>query len=217
MIEQAPSIVWRTDIAIRTIARDSTLQAAPAIHTTAIALNWWGGAGVIWLAAALWLGGRALRRSTMARIGLRGAESLTIASAVGGIIKGLSGRARPFVTPGEPWHWAFNRGWWDAQYFSFPSGHTAATTAFVLAVCLATRGLAPATRAAIGFPLFMSAVGVAMARIYTDQHWFTDVCAAAVIAALTSLLLARMHARSPSPRYDRVMLGIRPVTGGAPA
>ena len=217
MTQQATSIVWRTDIEIRQVARDSTIQASPAIRGATAALNWWGGPGVIWLAGAVWLGGRALKRSTLARIGLRGAEGLAVASAVSGIIKGLAGRARPFVSPSEPWHWEFNRGWSEAQFFSFPSGHTTATTAFAVGVLLATRGMAPATRAVIAVALLLGAVGVAFARVYTDQHWFTDIVGAVVVGALTSTSLARVHARGTSLRYDRVMLGTGPVSGGASA
>lgn len=144
----------------------------------------------------------------MARIGLRGAEGLAIASAVSGIIKGLAGRARPFVSPSEPWHWEFNHGWTDAQFFSMPSGHTTATTAFVAGVLFATRGLAPATRAAFAVLLLLSVAGVAFARVYSDQHWFSDVIAAALIGLATSAVLARMHAGSGHTGYNRVMLGM---------
>ncbi len=204
---QAPNVIWRADIAVQRIVRDSSLQASPMIRTAAAAANWWGGPGVIWFGAVLWLGARTLKRPAIARVGLRGVEALAIASTLSGIIKGLAGRARPFVTPGEPWHWEFNRGWSEAQFFSMPSGHTTATTACVVAMALALATWRPAIRWFATIPLLATAILVAFARLYTDQHWLSDVAVAMLLGSVTALLLARLHRLRPSPRYERVMLG----------
>ena len=205
--QQAPNVAWRADIAMQRAVRDSSTQAAPVLRSVARAANWWGGTGVVLFAAVLWLGARAFKRRTVARVGLRGAEALAVASAVSAIIKGLAGRARPFVTPGEPWHWEFNRGWVEAQFFSMPSGHTTATTAFAVAVTIATIEWKPARRLALAGPLLVSALVVAFARMYADQHWLSDVIVAEILGAVTSLILARVHAKAQHPGYARVMLG----------
>src|SRR5581483_117764 len=158
-------------------------------------------------AAALWRGGRALGRGRVARAGLRGAEALAVASGVSGIIKGLAGRARPFVDGSVPWHWEFNHGWTDARFFSMPSGHTTATTAFVAGVLCATWHWPQHTRLALAGPLVASAVLVGWARMFTDQHWLTDVLAAVAIGTTTALVLARLHRGRTSTTYDRVLLG----------
>jgi membrane-associated phospholipid phosphatase len=204
---QAPNVVWRADIAMQRVVRDSSTQAAPVLRSVARAANWWGGTGVVLFAAVLWLGARAFKRRTLAQVGLRGAEGLAVASALSAIIKGLTGRARPFVTPGEPWHWEFNRGWVEAQFFSMPSGHTTATMAFAVAVTIATIEWKRTWRLALAGPLLASALVVAFARMYADQHWLTDVIAAAALGAVTSLILARVHAKAEHPGYARVMLG----------
>jgi|GEM_PF-574064 len=211
---QEPNIVWRTDIGVQRIARDSAVQAVPGVAPLARAVNKWGGDGVIWFAALLWLGGRAIKRQAWARVGLRGAEAIAIASAISGIIKGLAGRARPFLTPGEPWNWDFNHGWTDARYFSMPSGHTTATVAFVAAVVLATHEWTPGRRAALTVPLSVSAVLVGVARIFTNQHWLSDVVVAVIIGVATAFVLSRLHARAAEKRvpgtqsrYHRWMLG----------
>ncbi|MCX5754611.1 MAG: phosphatase PAP2 family protein [Gemmatimonadetes bacterium] len=207
MIDQATNVVWRLDISVQAAARDSVVQASAALHGIADAANWWGGPGVIWFAAALWLGGRALNRRSIARVGLRGAEGLAVASAVSGIIKGLAGRARPFVFPGEPWHWDFNHGWSDAQWFSMPSGHTTATTAMVVGVLLATRGWTGSARLSLTIPLIASAVLVAFGRVYSNQHWVSDVAVAVLLSTIVSVLIARVHRVAPRAAYDRIMLG----------
>lgn len=201
------NVVWRADLAARAVVRDSTALASPALRGTAQAANWWGGPGVIWFAAALWLGGRAFGRRRLARTGLRGAEALAVASGVSGVIKGLAGRARPFVDGSEPWHWEFNHGWADARFFSMPSGHTTATTAFAVGVLYATADWPWRTRVALVAPLAASAVLVAWARMFADQHWLSDVSAAIVIGGTTALTLARVHRGRPHSAYDRIMLG----------
>ena len=216
MIDPATNIVWRVDGWVQQQVRDSSVQASSALHALADAANWWGGTGVVVFAALLWLGSRALKQPSVARVGLRGAEGLAVASAVSGLVKGLAGRARPFVTPGEPWHWEFNHGWSDAHYFSMPSGHTTATMAFVIAVLVATRGAAALPRAAFAFSLLMSVAAVAFARVYTDQHWASDIVAALVLGTTTSLLLARVHANSTYPGYHRLMLGTSAPEGKVP-
>jgi len=206
-IPAASNIVWRADMAVQ-----RTLQASRAnMSTTGEMLlragNWWGGTGVIVFAAVLWLGGRAMRRTMLSRIGLRGAEGIAIASALSGITKGLAGRSRPFFAPGEPWHWDFNHGWSDARFFSMPSGHTTATVAFAVAVTIAAWRAHRANGAIFGAVLLISAVGVGVARMYADQHWLSDVVAALVLGTATSLALARVHERRPAVGYHRVMLG----------
>src|ERR1019366_3177502 len=131
------------------------------------AFNWWGGPGVIWFAAVLWLGGRALKRARVSLLGLRAAEAIAVASAISSIMKGFVGRARPFVTPDEPWHWKFFfHGWNDAPYFSMPSGHTTATIAFAAAVSVAYARRAPRTRVAMIAGAFSATILVAFARVY---------------------------------------------------
>ncbi|GDX88077.1 hypothetical protein LBMAG44_19900 [Gemmatimonadota bacterium] len=209
--QHVPNVVWRVDIAAERVVRDSAVQAMPVLRDTAQLANWWGGSGVIWFAVVVWLGSRALRRQSVARVGLRGVEALAIASGVSAILKGLAGRARPFVTPGEPWHFELSRGWLEAQFCSMPSGHTTATTACAVAMTLAlSQPLSqwrPATRWALAVPLLATAIAVAFARMYTNQHWLSDVVVAMVIGSTTALLLARVHAKRPSSRYDRAMLG----------
>ena len=215
MIDQATNVVWRMDIAVQQAVRDSVVQGSVALRDLAAGANWWGGLGVIWFAAALWLGGRALRRAPLARVGLRGAEALALASAVSGIVKGITGRARPFVTPGEPWHWELNRGWTDAQFFSMPSGHTTATMAFSVGVLIATRGWATKTRMMLAVPLFATPVAVAFARMFTDLHWLSDIVVALTIGTVTSVVLGRIHAKAKCTKYDRLMLGAdAPSAGG---
>ncbi|HET7132811.1 MAG TPA: phosphatase PAP2 family protein [Gammaproteobacteria bacterium] len=159
----------------------------------------------------IWLGARALKRGRAALLGLRAAESMAVASALSGIVKGLAGRARPFVTPHEPWHWNFMHGWTDARYFSMPSGHTTATIAFAAAIAVASARWARPARVAMNLGAFSSTLLVALARTYTNQHWLSDVLIGALLGATTGVLIARWHERHPRTAFDRVMAGAAAV------
>ncbi|MGH7653945.1 MAG: phosphatase PAP2 family protein [Gemmatimonadaceae bacterium] len=202
------NLIYRADAAVAAALQSTTLQQNELLHAVGRAFNWWGGSGVIYFAAALWLGGRALKQARASVLGLRGAEAIAVASAISGIVKGFAGRARPFVTPGEPWHWNFLHGWTDARYFSMPSGHTTATIAFAAAISVASARCPRPARVMMILGIFTSVFLVAFARTYTNQHWFSDVIAGAVLGAATGTLIARWHERHPFTAFDRFMAGV---------
>jgi membrane-associated phospholipid phosphatase len=204
------NLIYVADRALQRVMQDPALQQNPVLHATARLFNWWGGPGVIWCAAILWLGARALKRRRISELGLRGAEGIAVASAISGIMKGLAGRSRPFLFPGEPWHWDFAHGWIDARYFSMPSGHTTATFAFAAAISVVAATWRPAPRAALSLAAFTSAILVGFARTYLDQHWLSDVEIGALLGGATGFALALWHARHPDSRLDRALLGPAP-------
>jgi membrane-associated phospholipid phosphatase len=207
--------VYDADRAVAAASQSATLQQNQMLHAIGKTFNWWGGSGVIWFTALIWLGGRALKRGRVALLGLRAAEAIAVASSLSGILKGFAGRARPFVTPDAPWHWNFLHGWTDARYFSMPSGHTTATIAFAAAISVASARWAPPARVAMILGAFSSALLVAFARIYTNQHWLSDVIAGALLGATTGFVLVRWHERHPRTAFDRVMGGAAAVREAA--
>lgn len=208
--------VYDADRAIAAALQAPALQQSQMLHAVGTAFNSWGGPGVIWFAALLWLGGRAMKHPRISFLGLRGAEAIAVASAISAIVKGFAGRARPFVTPDEPWHWKFFfHGWTDAPYFSMPSGHTTATIAFAAAISVASVHWARRTRAVMIVGAFSTVLLVAFARLYTNQHWFSDVVAGAVLGSAAGFLLARWHENHPRTAFDRALLGAGADPGAA--
>ncbi len=208
----AGTVFCDLDSATQAVLQAPAMQESSILHSLAGALNWWGGPGVIWFAAILWLGARALRRTQFAETGLRGAEGIALSSAISGITKGLAGRARPFLVPGEPWHFEFAHGWTDARYFSMPSGHTTATFGFAVAASLAATTWAPLPRRVFTALAIGSAFMVAFARTYTNQHWLSDVVAGALLGSATAFAIVRLHSRLGATAFDRVLLGAKAVT-----
>jgi membrane-associated phospholipid phosphatase len=216
--------IYDADAAMQRALQSTALQQSAPLRGMAAVFNWWGGPGVIWFAALLWLGARAARRRRWSSTGLRCLEALALSSIVSTIVKVFVGRARPFVTPGEPWHWFFRDpgvcmwcltpgGMADARHLSMPSGHT--MTAFVFAAVIsvsAARWARPLRTGTIA-AAFATALLVAFARLYTNQHWLTDVIAGGALGGTAGFAIARWHAGHPDTGFDRVLLG--PSTAGS--
>ncbi len=193
-------------------AVEATTQAAPLTSTQdslGIGFNWWGGDGVVYATALLWIVSRLCKRRDLARVGLRGLEGLAFASAVSGILKGSLGRARPTISPGNPWNFNFFHGWSDAAYFSMPSGHTTASFGAAVAMTIAVADWPAAPKWIARVVLLTSAVMVAWARVATHQHWVTDVVAGALLGTTVATLVMRVHAKHPESRFDHVLLGAK--------
>ncbi len=109
--------------------------------------------------------------------------TMIIACALAGIaargIKIASGRARPSVKYELGW----NGPHLSPKYNSFPSGHTAATTAFFGVLFFANRRLALAL---LPIPLLIAA-----SRIYVAAHYLSDVVCAAILGIFCAWLCAR--------------------------
>lgn len=118
------------------------------------------------------------------RIGL----TMILACAIAGIaargIKIATGRARPSVKQELGW----NGPRLSQKYNSFPSGHTAATTAFFGVLFFANRR--------VGLCLIPIPLLIAASRMYVAAHYLSDVICAAAIGILCAWLCARACLRA---------------------
>jgi undecaprenyl-diphosphatase len=132
-------------------------------------------AGLAGLAIAYWR-----RNKRWARVCL----TMILACALAGIVargtKFASGRARPSVKQELGW----NGPRASEKYHSFPSGHTAATTAFFGVLLLARRR--------VGLLLLPVPLLIGTSRLYVGAHYLSDVVCAAVMGILCAWLCARM-------------------------
>ncbi|PCH98204.1 MAG: hypothetical protein COB85_01940 [Bacteroidetes bacterium] len=87
------------------------------------------------------------------------------------------------------------------QFHSFPSGHSA--TIFSLCCCLAM--VISVTRKTqselIGALIFVSAMLVAISRVYISQHFFGDIYVGSVIGVVVTLIVFKYLS---SPRFDKL-------------
>lgn len=128
--------------------------------------------------------------------------AMMLASSIAGLsadgIRGITGRTRPYATVPQGWYGMYHDAKWLVgrhAYNAFPSGHTAAATAFAAALWLARRKW--------GALLLGGAAIIAGSRIYLGNHHFSDVIAGAMLGALVAgwvsrRLLPRLRERWPA-------------------
>jgi membrane-associated phospholipid phosphatase len=138
-------------------------------------------AGAIGIAFAFALGSK-----TWMRIFLAMLIALALAGITTRAIKIATGRARPSVKTEAHW----NGPQFSSKYHAFPSGHTAASTAFFVALFFA--------RKKIGAALLLIPILIALSRVIVGAHYLSDVTFAAIVGVISALLVARWLAiRNP--------------------
>lgn len=124
------------------------------------------------LSGSLYLGGKIFKSKDVSVTGRMLIEGLLYAGLTTTIIKFTTGRSRPYMNEGD-----FNFIFFQTtnDYTSFPSGHS--TVAFTLSSILSER--INNTYASIG--LYTLAVLTLWQRMYSDNHWLSDVILGASI------------------------------------
>jgi undecaprenyl-diphosphatase len=116
--------------------------------------------------------------------------AMIIACALAGIgariVKIAAGRARPNVQAEAAW----NGPRLSSRYNAFPSGHTAASTAFFATLILAGWR--------IGAPLLLIPLLIAFSRMYVAAHYFSDVVVAMILGVVCAWVVAARLRSLPS-------------------
>jgi membrane-associated phospholipid phosphatase len=120
-----------------------------------------------------------MKSKTWMRIFLAMLVALALAGVSGRVLKLATGRARPSVKTEAHW----NGPRYGSKYHAFPSGHTASSTAFFVALFL--------KRKKIGTPLLLIPVLIALSRMVVGAHYLSDVTFAAILGVICAVLATR--------------------------
>ena len=120
-----------------------------------------------------------MKSKTWMRIFLAMLVALALAGVTGRVVKLATGRARPSVKTEAHW----NGPRFSSKYHAFPSGHTASSTAFFVALFL--------KRKKIGAPLLLIPVLIALSRMVVGAHYLSDVTFAAILGVICAVLATR--------------------------
>lgn len=139
--------------------------------------------GLVLVGIAYWRGNKRWVRIFAAML-----LACALAGISGRVVKVATGRARPNVQSEAGW----NGPRLSARYNAFPSGHTAASTAFFATLAFAS------WRIGLGFlaiPLL-----IAFSRMYVAAHHLSDVVGAALIGVGVAYFVAQRLSIDPAPQ-----------------
>jgi membrane-associated phospholipid phosphatase len=174
--------------------------------------------GALIIGTGLYTVGRVGHHARIAELGLHGTEAVVFAAGTTFLVKGLAGRARPYLGHDDPHDFQLGRGFRKGDDFSsFPSGHTAAAFAAAAAVTSETSRWWPKSKAYVAPVMYGGATLVGVSRLYNDKHWASDVVMGAAIGTLSGLKVVEYQHRHPGNRIDRWLLpdAVVPTPDGA--
>lgn len=193
-------------------------QESGAWKSTMDAAEWGVETGSIAAGAGLWVTGLALRNRGIAETGIHSLTAIVVSNQVTKVLKGAFGRSRPYYSADSLAHdWDFGSGFGEKDRRSFPSGHTSHAFAFASAMSQEINHHWPRAGKVATPLLYGGATAAALARVYNDKHWASDVTIGAAVGILSSrATLGYLHGR-PRNFFDRLALNTRivPRDGGA--
>jgi len=144
-----------------------------------------------------------------------GTEAVLFAQGVTTVLKGAVGRGRPFLSDGtDPGDYHPGKGFSQADYTSFPSGHTSTAFAAAAAVTNETTRWWPRSVWIVGPLMYGGATAVGLSRMYHNRHWGSDVLLGAAIGTFSGRKVVQYAHGHPNNRLDRIMLSTRVVPDG---
>jgi undecaprenyl-diphosphatase len=170
-----------------------TRQQFPALRNFMSAVSRYGDwpehllLGLALLGIAYWRGSKRWLRIFAAMI-----LACALAGIAARVVKISTGRARPHVQTEARW----NGPRLSPRYNAFPSGHTAASTAFFATLAFASWR--------IGAPLLIVPLLIAFSRMYVAAHYLSDVVAAALIGGVAAFIIARRMRLSIDNRKSKI-------------
>ena len=193
----------------KTIARrlehDTTIKNFTDRGATAVELISVPGAYI--LAPALYAYGRVTHHQGIQDLGLHSTEAIVLASGVTGVLKGLLGRSRPFVTrDSNPHDFHFGKGFLNEDLSALPSGHTTVAFAAASSVTSELAHLWPGHTWIVAPVMYGGATLVGIGRMYHDKHWASDIALAAGIGMFSGLKVVKYAHDHPDNYVDRMLL-----------
>jgi membrane-associated phospholipid phosphatase len=141
--------------------------------------------------------------------------AISVASAAMAIqvVRGALGRARPHVinADGEtrhsdPYDFQLLHGFTSFDYRSYPSMHAMASFAVASALAQEMRRRDTPNRNAIAPALYVGAAMPALARMYLDEHWTSDIAMGVFLGVFAGQKVVMYTHDHPDNRLDHALL-----------
>ncbi len=145
--------------------------------------------GTVWMwgliSGSLYSSGMLFRDDEIRELGLMVFEAGALSGFVTTLLKVAFGRERPYVSGDKFKFHPFSFG--GNKFYSFPSGH--ATLSFAISTVIASKFESKFVK----FFIYTPAVLTALARVYNNQHWFSDVFLGSSIGYFTAAYIVNAH------------------------
>lgn len=163
--------------------------------------------GAYIIGPALYAFGRVAHHPDIEDLGWHGTEAVVIATGITGVLKGLLGRARPYVSADtNPRDFKFGKGFSGEDRSSFPSGHTTVAFAAASSVTSEAQRIWPGHTWIVAPIMYGGATMVGLSRMYHNMHWASDVVLGAGIGTFSGIKVVRYSHAHPDNFIDRVIL-----------
>ena len=169
-----------------------------------------GGGGAVYFVA------NRARKEAAADIALHSTMSVLSAATFIQIVRGIAGRARPYVVDedgrphdSDPYDFNLLHGFTSFNYRSFPSMHAMASFAVASALSQEMRFRHTPNRDIISPALYVGAAMPAAARLYLDEHWASDIALGVFLGVFSGQKVVQYTHSHPHNWLDRQFLGSR--------
>jgi membrane-associated phospholipid phosphatase len=206
------------DKPIASFVNDSSYQDNPTYRSVSDALQRVHERSLFFASIVTYGVGRVGHMRWVADMGYHASEAIAIGTAIGSFLKPTIGRVRPYAVEGEsPFIFKPGRGYTEGQYRALPSLHEIGSFAAAAVLTEETRRAYPDKAIYVGIFSYGVAGLVGVARIYTGQHWASDVVMGSAMGAfIGKRVVDYAHSRARS-RVDRWFLGARAMPDGGTA
>ena len=199
--------------------QDSTTQANRFFKNASKGVQYIADPGSIVIGVSLYGIGRVEHWRDVEDLGLHGTEAVVGSGVITSFLKGMVGRARPYVSAdSNPHLFHAARGFTNGAYQSFPSGHTTAAFAAAAAVTSESRRWWPEGIWIVAPAMYGGATLVGLSRMYNNAHWASDVALGAGIGTFSGIKVVRYSHMHPHNFIDRALMAMTAApdgTGGA--
>jgi membrane-associated phospholipid phosphatase len=204
----ATGVIVAFDEQIAQWARGPAVQGSEGRHDAVKAVTTINEWPLSVLAITTYAVGKIGRWPVVADVGAHLTESLAATIVASEIVRVGLGRARPYVSPDDQFHFKPGAGFSSFDYRSFPSIHAAVAfaTAGALAEELRLRDIG--SRRILTPLLFAAAALPGFTRVYLDQHWASDVLVGSVLGAWLGTKVVR-YTHGRQTKLDGILLSLK--------
>jgi membrane-associated phospholipid phosphatase len=156
------------------------------------------------------------RKEATANVALHSTISVLSAATFIQVVRGITGRARPYVVDEDgrshdsnPYDFNPLHGFTSFNYRSFPSMHAMASFAVASALSQEMRFRHTPRRNIISPALYAGAAIPALARLYLDEHWASDIALGVFLGVSSGQKVVQYTHSHPNNWLDRRFLGSR--------